>query len=892
MVLDATSQPDGGRVSIDGSAAGSDAVGLHLTDGTSTVEGFVLNAFKTAIQADGGSGHRIVSNRIGTDLAATAVGVPGEVGIRASAPHTHIGGTAAQANVVVASSAIVTTGADTEVRGNLVAVGADGSTPLADSTLGGIVTGGPGTVISDNTVRAETVGIGALGAGASGARITNNHVGTTRDGTATLSMAGYGVRVDGAPGALVSGNVIDTGSAADVSVSGSKQYTTDADSQIHLTAPSSDAGGTVTGGNATVRGNIIGLLGDATTAGPGGSEGVWGWAGAAHLTIDANTIAGQTGTAVELDGGSGHVVTGNRLGVDRAGTTTYPVQEGIHLVGTNGAKIGGIGTAGNVIGGAHDAGILLSGPTRSSSTTIAGNSIGIGRDGAALANDSGIKIRAADHTTIGPDNVVGRNQTGIDVGAGSTTASITGNRIGTRGTAATGAPNITGIRIGDGSSPRPDATTVGPGNVISLNRTGIVSTGTRTRVNGNRIGTAASTDDPVPNGAAGLQVLSGDLTATGNTIAYDNPGVDVASTARVGLHANRMFGNDTAAIRHPGAPAAPDLLAAIRTTRGTTTRTLLVMTGLPQGDAGTVEVFANSSCDEPQARFVLALTKVKAAAAKSLVVNMVGRANRSFLTVDYTDAAGNTSQLSGCRPAGPAPDSDGDGSPDVLEQLFGFPGSSTDPSLGVVYTDTDQILLMKTTAGRFTGLGAADDPSPLNHPAGLQLPYGLINFELRDLPADGRATVLISGGPGVALLAHDWAKYGRIPSGATTWYDFGYDTFTGTGAQTVSQGTPDEALSLTFVDGARGDDDGQRNGVIRDPGGPATFAPASRRNRRPRSRIHERQRSLAETGTNLAATLRVALVLLALGLMLTVAAGFTRERLRSESAILTRARVR
>jgi hypothetical protein len=449
---------------------------------------------------------------------------------------------------------------------------------------------------------------------------------------------------------------------------------------------------------------------------------------------------------------------------------------------------------------------------------------------------------------------------------------ITGNRIGTRGAAATGAPNITGIRIGDGSAPLPDNTTVGPGNVVSLNRTGIVSTGTRTRVDHNRIGTAATTDDPVPNGGAGLRVDGGDLTATGNTIAYDNPGVDVSPGARVGLHANRMFGNDTAPIRHSAAPTAPDLLAAIRTTRGTATRTLLVMNGLPPGDAGTVEVFANSSCSEPQARFVLALTKVKAAAAESLLMNISGRANRNFFTVDYTDAAGNTSQLSGCREAGPYPDSDGDGSPDVLEQLFGLPDSSSDPSLGVVYTDTDQTLLLKTTAGRFTGLGAVDDPSPLTHPAGLRLPYGLINFEIGDLPADGRTTVLISGGPGVALLADGWAKYGHIPSGATTWYDFGYDTFTGTGAEPVSQGTPDAALSLTFVDGARGDNDGQRDGVIRDPGGPATFrvSPPAPGGHTPAPTSGGPP--LATTGTDLAATLCVALVLLALGLALAVAA--------------------
>ena len=82
-------------------------------------------------------------------------------------------------------------------------------------------------------------------------------------------------------------------------------------------------------------------------------------------------------------------------------------------------------------------------------------------------------------------------------------------------------------------------------------------------------------------------------------------------------------------------------------------------------------------------------------------------------------------------------------------------------------------------------------------------------------------------------------------------------------------------LSLTFVDGARGDDDGQRDGVIHDPGGPARFASPSRTTvvRAPASTSGTRP--LAETVTNLAAMLRVALMLLALGLVLTVA---TRDR--------------
>jgi hypothetical protein len=55
---------------------------------------------------------------------------------------------------------------------------------------------------------------------------------------------------------------------------------------------------------------------------------------------------------------------------------------------------------------------------------------------------------------------------------------------------------------------------------------------------------------------------------------------------------------------------------------------------------------------------------------------------------------------------------------------------------------------------------------------------------------------------------------------ANHWYRFDFDAASNTGAVIVGN-----EVTLHFVDGARGDTDSTANGVITDPGGPATAIP-------------------------------------------------------------------
>lgn len=74
VILDGTTQPNTGGaddvplIELDGPGSGD---GLHISAGTSTVRGFVINDFTTGIRIDNNGGNIIVGNYIGTDFSGT-----------------------------------------------------------------------------------------------------------------------------------------------------------------------------------------------------------------------------------------------------------------------------------------------------------------------------------------------------------------------------------------------------------------------------------------------------------------------------------------------------------------------------------------------------------------------------------------------------------------------------------------------------------------------------------------------------------------------------------------------------------------------------------------------------------------------------------------------------
>jgi hypothetical protein len=101
-------------------------------------------------------------------------------------------------------------------------------------------------------------------------------------------------------------------------------------------------------------------------------------------------------------------------------------------------------------------------------------------------------------------------------------------------------------------------------------------------------------------------------------------------------------------------------------------------------------------------------------------------------------------------------------------------------------------------------------------------PLGLFDFTLEGVPAGGSVDVvfILHSAPNI----NAYYKFGRTPDDDPTdpphWYDFSFDN-TMTGAHFPIMGN---RLTVTFVDGARGDED-PTPGRIHDPGGPAILVP-------------------------------------------------------------------
>ena len=276
---------------------------------------------------------------------------------------------------------------------------------------------------------------------------------------------------------------------------------------------------------------------------------------------------------------------------------------------------------------------------------------------------------------------------------------------------------------------------------------------------------------------------------------------------------------------NPGGPEAPRLDGVVLTTAGTSTRKTLVLNGLPAGDAGTIEVFANPTCTGGEAQEVLGLTRTKEADETFRVIQMPPTSPRDHVTVTYTDESGNTSGLSGCRSAQTFGDGDRDGSVDPFDALGDL---EDDPTGAIVVTDDEQLIVVATsTEGTtLTGVGPVDDPAPGTHPEGWSLPYGALRFRVEGLEPGGSAQVQIATvRGGSSILGSSYWKYGPpTPGTAPRWYLFDMDEASGTGAVIGAAPTGDGGFAPAFVlslrDGARGDSDGGANGTITDPGGP------------------------------------------------------------------------
>ena len=488
--------------------SGNAGVGIDVQHGSyASISGNTvgLNADGTAALANHGSGIEV------SDTPNAVIGAP-------TGPNV-VGG---NAGVGINLHGQLSTNA--QIVGNII--GANATLSLAFGNLGDGIRAqdfATGATITGNTVVADGGAAIHVYDSATGALITSNRVGGTEAQGATFRNLGDGILIETANntvGGLAAGNTIGGNAGAGVAVRG---------------------GGTVQ--LNVIAGNYIGFDPDAGAINPNGGDGVE--VGGTVNTVGGvvagmgNVISGNLGNGVYITGENA-VIRGNRIGTDAFAAVAAPNTYGI-LVQGDYAIIGGArDTEANVISGNASGGILIPGPANA--TTIQGNYIGVGIDGATPIGNGlsltspgrGIELRGGPtNTSIGGIGLLGNiisanNLAGIAVNDASTTSTtIQGNFIGTDANGALAVPNIgSGIVLGGGTGITVGGTAGGEGNLISGNTSdGIdVVSGVAPGVviAGNTIGLNAAGTANLANDHHGIELSGVQGVTIGGSVAAQN----------------------------------------------------------------------------------------------------------------------------------------------------------------------------------------------------------------------------------------------------------------------------------------------------------------------------------------------------------------------------------
>jgi len=275
------------------------------------------------------------------------------------------------------------------------------------------------------------------------------------------------------------------------------------------------------GSGAVIAGNFVGP--DATgTLAPGGqnvgiqiqdSSGANGVIIGGLSPADRNVVAGNF-TGISMDGGTGHVIQGNLVGLDATGLRKIPI------AGTGFAHAGIVGAA---------AGVQVGGTSAAARNVIAGVAYGI--------------VSGANMTIQG-------NFIGTDVTGTTPIANIAGINVSvagvTIGGAAAGAGNVIAASTGD------------PSSFILGGIWFFGAGGNGTVIQGNFIGTDTTGTVPLGNlhygiyGSASDLVIGGVNPGEGNVIAYNGGGAGILLVGDAPQHdrirGNRIHDNATIAV--------------------------------------------------------------------------------------------------------------------------------------------------------------------------------------------------------------------------------------------------------------------------------------------------------------------------------------------------------
>ncbi|HVD96854.1 MAG TPA: T9SS type A sorting domain-containing protein [Cytophagaceae bacterium] len=267
-------------------------------------------------------------------------------------------------------------------------------------------------------------------------------------------------------------------------------------------------------------------------------------------TIRGLVIYGANATTgIKITSSSNHIIAGNFIGTNLAGTavgSSPALQTGLSLSGATGCTIGGTGGAAtlNVISGNSQRGIYLQ--SASNNNIIQGNYIGVTSAGtAALANvGNAIELNASTGCTIGGTggsatrNIIsGNSQRAIMLQASSNNTIIQGNYIGLAATGASAIANVgnaielnasTGCTIGG----------AGGGNVISGNsQKGIVvqSASSNAIIQTNIIGLNATGTAALANVNTAIEINASTNCTVGGTAGANTRNI-ISGNQQRGVH--------------------------------------------------------------------------------------------------------------------------------------------------------------------------------------------------------------------------------------------------------------------------------------------------------------------------------------------------------------------
>jgi hypothetical protein len=486
------------------------------------IDNVISGNARAGVGVGGASNNWIERNRIGTD-GTGASAIPNQntgVYLGPGSVKTHMVDNIISANAL--SGVAIAGGSSNDLRGNLIGLAKNGSTPLPNGKNGVVLSGtqsnwvgidptqlgsfqstfassSTGNIISSNTRN----GVEISGTGTDGNNVWSNRIGTDQQGAAARANGWSGILVaGGAKNNLVRDNQISGNSLQGVEIAN----------------PGTDLN--------RVEKNRIGTNPAGGAALANGRTGVWLHDGPSQNVIgglqagDGNVISGNAQVGVLVSQAQQNKIYGNIIGLDQAGRAGLSNKaSGIYILdSSHDTEVGNsTPTSRNVISSNSVDGIHI---TDSDRVRIFNAWIGLdGRGASAFPNqEDGILVEGASNGTIvggvAAGNVIsGNTGHGIHLkGTGVVNTTISANKVGLDAPGTSEQPNQgDGIRIEQAQTAKVGG--FGPaGNTLSGNQNAGISLQGQAQgitIMGNLIGLDAAGKTVFRNHGNGVEVLDG-----------------------------------------------------------------------------------------------------------------------------------------------------------------------------------------------------------------------------------------------------------------------------------------------------------------------------------------------------------------------------------------------